>query len=58
MLGELWYAGTIAAAFVVMLARTWPRLTLAEIAASSIPVGTIGGAWIVYLVAVLLSNIE
>jgi hypothetical protein len=58
MLGLLWYAASIGVAFVVLLARTWPRLTLAEIAAASLPVGTIGGAWIVYLTAVLLSNIE
>ena len=55
--GLLWYAYCLAAAFVVLVARVAPHLTLAEVLAATVPVGTVASAWIIFLVAVLTSAI-
>lgn len=64
-LGVTWYIGTILAAFMWLMGSPLygepgkpKRMSVAEIAAASIPVGTIFSAWIVYLVACCLSAIE
>ena len=57
-LGLAWYLGSLVAAFVWLLDSTLaPKLTLAELAFAAIPVGTIGGAWLVFLVACALSQL-
>jgi hypothetical protein len=58
MLGVMWYGFTLASAFVLLVARIGPRLSFGELALASVPVGTIGGAWLFYLCACLLSNME
>ena len=58
MLGLLWYAYTILAAFVFLLGNIYPRLTLVEIALASVPVGTIGGAWLAFSFTALFSTIK
>jgi hypothetical protein len=55
--GSLWFVGCVAASFVVLVARLSPALTLPEIIAASIAVGSIVPAWIVYLVACLTSAV-
>jgi hypothetical protein len=57
MLGELWYFATLAATFVVLVARLSPRLSLPEIVAATVAVGSIGPAWIVYIISCLTSAI-
>ncbi len=57
MLAELWYLQTLVAAFVVLVARLGSALTLPELVAASVAVGTIIPAWIVYIVACLTSAI-
>jgi hypothetical protein len=59
MLGIIWYFGTIVAAFIWLLGSPlYPRLTVGELVAASIPVGTIGAAWIAFLIACLLSALR
>ena len=49
------YAWTLAVAFMVLTVHLYPQLTLTELAFAAIPVGSIGGAWLFYLVAMLLN---
>jgi hypothetical protein len=56
LLGLLWFAASLAGAFIILVARL-PRLNLIELLAGSVAVGTIGSAWAVYLVACLTSAI-
>jgi hypothetical protein len=61
-MGLPWLVYSIAAAFVVLLARLAPagksfRLTLPEVIASSIPVGIVVSAWMVFATACLTSAI-
>eukprot|EP01138_Halocafeteria_seosinensis_P008549 gb/GECG01008738.1/.p1 GENE.gb/GECG01008738.1/~~gb/GECG01008738.1/.p1 ORF type:complete len:849 (+),score=62.00 gb/GECG01008738.1/:1-2547(+) len=56
--GTLWWLGTIAVAFIVLTGKLYPRFTLTEVFFASIPVGTIGGAWITFLVSCLLHEIS
>lgn len=58
MLGLVWYASTIVTAFVFLLNNIYPRLTLVEILLASIPVGTIGGAWIALAFSALFGTIK
>lgn len=53
--GVVWHASMVVAAFVVLVARLAPRLTLPELLAASVPVGTIAGAWVIYLLACFTS---
>jgi len=55
--GEAWFAFSVAAAFVVLLARLSPHLSLVEIAAGALPVGAICSSWAVYLIACLTSAV-
>ena len=58
MLGVLWYAGTIAAAYMYLLGSGIAHaLSPVETAIAAIPVGTIVAPWIVYIVASLISNL-
>jgi hypothetical protein len=57
MWGELWYLSTVLASFVVLCARFSPRLSIAELVAGSVAVGSIVPAWIVYILACLTSAI-
>lgn len=57
-LGLLWYFATLAAAFVYLMASPLSKLmSFTEIVVASIPLGTIAGAWVVYFVASLISNL-
>jgi hypothetical protein len=58
MLGVLWYFATLVVAFIVLVARLGSRLSLIEAVTAAVPVGTIGGAWLFYLVSCLLSAME
>ena len=59
MWGTLWYLATIVAAFVWLLGSGLAsRLSIGELLFASIPVGTIGGAWVVFLVSCLLSQLS
>ncbi len=55
MLGLLFYLATLAAAFVAVVARLAPRLSLVELIAVSVAVGSIVPAWIIYIIACLTS---
>jgi hypothetical protein len=58
MIGLLWYFSTIVAAYVYLLgSRLGNLITPTEAVFAAIPVGTIGGAWVVYFVASLISNL-
>lgn len=58
MIGLLWYFSTIVAAYVYLLgSRLGSLMTPTEAVFAAIPVGTIGGAWVVYFVASLISNL-
>lgn len=51
----LLYAWTLLLAFMVLTTHLYPTLSLTEIAFASVPVGTIGGAWIFFLITMLLN---
>jgi len=57
MLGLVWYAGTLVAAFVFLVNNVYPRLTLVECALAAVPVGTIGGAWLALAAASSFASI-
>ena len=51
-LGVWWYLATLAGAFVWLVGSPLSELlSLSELAAAAIPVGTVCAAWIIYLVA-------
>ena len=54
-MGMFIYAWTLLVSFMVMTVHLYPQLTLTEILFASIPVGAIGGAWLFFLVCVLLN---
>ena len=57
--GVLWFFGTVAGAFMYLLGTPLAHvLSLAELAALAVPVGAIGAAWVVYLVASLSSSLS
>lgn len=58
MLGQIWWVGTMCAAFVSLVAKLYPHFTVTEILFASIPVGTIGGAWVSYLVSCIFNEIR
>lgn len=49
------YAWTLALAFMVLATHLSPQLTLTEIVCIAIPVGTVGGAWVFYIVSALIN---
>jgi hypothetical protein len=58
MLGLLWYFATVFAAYVYILgSRLGSLISPTEAVFAAVPLGTIGGAWIVYFVASLISNL-
>jgi uncharacterized membrane protein len=60
MLGLVWYVGCLAGAFVWMMGSTTlsRRLTVGEIVAGSLAIGTIAPAYITYLIGSCLSMLE
>ena len=59
MWGVVWYVGTLLAAFTWLLGTSLAqKLTIGELLFASIPVGTIGGAWLVFLTACMLSQLS
>jgi len=55
--GVAWWLFTCLCAFVVLVAKTRPHLSLDEIAFASIPVGTIFAGWITFLASCLLNEL-
>jgi hypothetical protein len=54
----LWYGATVGSAFVWLLGSAWgPRMSIGELLAAAITVGTVGGAWAVYLTACASGNL-
>jgi hypothetical protein len=51
----LLYLWTILLAFMVLMVHLHPQLTMTELAFAAIPVGSIGGAWLFFLVSMLLN---
>lgn len=57
--GLLWYATTIVAAYMWLEgSKASSLLHKGELAAAAVIVGTIGGAWVTYLIACCLSMLE
>lgn len=57
-LGLVWYFSTLVAAFVYLMGSPLAKLmSFTELVVAAIPLGTIAGAWIVYFVASLISNL-
>ena len=52
---QLLYVSTIVVSFLVLVTHLSPHLTLCELAVASVPVGTIAGAWLLFLMSMLLS---
>ena len=58
MLWALWYATTIAAAFVWIAGGVaGSRLSLGECISGAVAVGTIGGAWAIYFAACVTGSL-
>lgn len=58
LLWGLWYVSTILCSFVYLAGSPLgSRLSLGELVAGSVPVGTICGAWAVYLASCLLGRL-
>lgn len=56
--GVLWFLGTVCGAFMCLVGSPMACvMSVAELAAASVPVGAIVSAWAVYLVASLSSNL-
>jgi hypothetical protein len=51
----LLYFWSVVLAFMVLVAQLSPHLSLLELGFAAIPVGSIGGAWLFFLVTMLLS---
>lgn len=51
----LLYLWTVLLAFMVLMVHLHPQLTMTELAFAAIPVGSIGGAWLFFLVSMLLN---
>jgi hypothetical protein len=51
----LLYLSTIVFAFMVLVTHLSPTLTLLELACAAVPVGSVGGAWLMFLMSMLLS---
>ena len=46
---------TIGLAFMVLVTHLSPSLSLLELGCAAVPVGSIGGAWLMFLMSMLLS---
>ena len=58
MLGVWWYLSTLVGAFIWLVGSPLSEhLGLSELAAAAVPVGTIGSAWVIYLVACALGSL-
>ncbi len=51
----LLYFVSIGVAFMTLVVHLSPHLTLVELAAASVPVGSVGGAWLFFLGTMLLN---
>lgn len=49
------YFWSLGLAFMVLTTHLYPQLTLTELAFAAIPVGSVGAAWLFFLVATLLN---
>ncbi len=49
------YLSTVVLAFMVLVTHVSPHLSLLEIAAACVPVASVGGAWLFYLISLLLN---
>jgi hypothetical protein len=54
----LLYAASVGVAFVVLVAHLSPQLSLLELAAAAVPVGSVAGAWLFFLMSVLISYLR
>ena len=52
---QLLYFVSIGLAFMTLVTHLSPHLTLLELAAAAVPVGTVGGAWLFFLGTMLLN---
>lgn len=58
MNGLLWFWGCVAGGFIYLVASPISSLlSIGELIAAAVPVGTIAAAWIVYLVACIYSSL-
>ena len=56
--GVLWFVGCAAGGFIYLVGSPLANaLSVGELAAAAVPVGTIASAWVVYVVACLFSSL-
>ena len=55
MLGVAAYGASIGLALMVLTVHLYPSLRFTEIAVASLVVGTLGGAWLTFLVSALIN---
>ena len=56
--GVLWVIGCVVGGFIYLVSSPLASsLSVGELAAAAVPVGTITAAWIVYIVACLFSSL-
>lgn len=49
------YLWTLVLAFMILMVHLHPQFSATELAFAAIPVGSIGGAWLFFLVSMLLN---
>ena len=57
-LGVVWFLGCVLGGFIYLVGSPLASvLSLGELAAAAVPVGTIAAAWVAFIVASLFSNL-
>jgi hypothetical protein len=56
--GVLWFWGSVVGGFIYLVGSPLAgALSVGELAAAAVPVGTITAAWVVYLIACITSSL-